>query len=117
MTNEKFHTYEFKYTPEQVERFNKIIEKNGLVDENPDEFIIHATDENGKEKIIHLAKKEEIDLVIGKDKRGDKETIGIEIEDAVEAIKNFPEMSFKEALTKLDPRDSEGNQKYPALYK
>ncbi len=114
--NEKFHTYELKYTSEQVERFNKIIEKNGLVDENPDEFIFHITNENGKEKIIHLAKKEEIDLVIGKDKRGDNRTIGIDIEDAVEAIKNFPELSFKEALIKLDPRDSEGNQKYPALY-
>lgn len=95
---EQYDSYKYKYTQEQIERFNKIIEEHGLVDESPDEFIFHTTDENGKEKKIHLIKKEAIDLKAGKDKKGKDKFISIDIEDAVEAIKNFPNLTLKEAL-------------------
>lgn len=87
---EKFKSYKEKYTPEQIERFNKVMAENDLIDEDPDNFVIHSG-----EKIIRIAKKEAIDLAMD-----NKRVMGVPIEEAVKAICKYPDLPFSEALKK-----------------
>ena len=89
---EKFHSYESKYTPEQIKKFDKIIEENNLEDEDPDNFVIHAGN-----KVIRIIKKEEIDLIINK-----KHASKLPIETAIKATVKYPDLPLSEAVKKLD---------------
>ncbi len=102
-----------KYTEKQSEKFEKIIKENGLTDEDPDYFVFHVKNaETKEEKTIRLSKKEKVDVKINKNR-----LTRIDIEDAVRATKEFPDLPLKEALLKLNLKNSDNTIKYPEIYK
>ena len=108
---EKFQSE--KYTEKQSEKFEKIIKENGLTDEDPDNFVFHVKNtETKEEKIIRLSKKEKVDVKIN-----EKRLTCVDIEDAVKATKEFPDLPLKEALLKFNFKNSDNTVKYPEIYK
>ncbi len=94
---EQYHHNE-KFSSHQLEKFSRVFKNHPeLIDEDPDQFVIHTTDENGKEKTINVIKREEIPLVIDHQRR---HIIGIDIEHYIDAIIQYPNLTAKEALIK-----------------
>lgn len=90
-----------KFTPEQIKKFNKIIQENGLVDEHPDQFVIHC-----KDKKIFIIKKDGLDVKIG-----EKHYISVPIEKIIRATVKYPDLQTKEALDKIKEEEKESEKK------